>query len=79
MTSCIAWFVASVQEVIPALMNWKMFPSSWLISAESDKKLASVWKPCLSNAFSSDLLPSEKDYPSLLSGVQPDDYVDTER
>ena len=61
------------------LMNWKMFQSSWLISTESEKKLASVWQPSLTNTFSSDVVPPEQHSLTLLSGVQQDDYVDNER
>ncbi len=70
------------QEVIPALMNWKRFPSPWLTCAESEKKLAMLWQPQLSEAATSELLPvleNEEDGLVLLTGVQPGDYVDTDQ
>ena len=60
------------------MMNWKRFPSPWLTSAESDKKLAMLWQPLLSEAATSELLPAQKDEENmvLMTGVQPGDYVD---
>ena len=73
-------FLCAFQEVIPALMNWKRFPSAWLTCAESAKKLATLWQPQLSEASSSELMPAGEDDDSLLlTGVQPGDYVDANK
>ena len=68
-----------MQEVLPIVMKWKQFPSPWLVTSETEKKLASVWKPSLSDLCTTDLLPPGGELPALLPGVQPDDFVDTER
>lgn len=65
-----------MQEVLPVLMKWRQFPSPWLSCSDSEKKLASIWKPCLSNQCTTDLLPPPAELPPMLSGVQTDDYVD---
>ena len=59
-------------------MQWKQFPSHCLLAMDGEKKLSSVWKPRLTDPFSSDLLPT-MDKPELLSGPQPDDFADLER
>ena len=60
-------------------MNWKRFPSPWLTSADSEKKLALLWQPQLSEAATSELLSILDDEEDLLTGVQPGDYVDTDQ
>ena len=45
---------------------------------DGEKKIASVWKPKRSDPFSPELLPVMTK-PELLSGPQPDDFVDLER
>ena len=70
-----------MQDVIPEVMQWKQFPNHYLIANENHRRLASVWKPRWSDPFSSDLLPAQANGASelqLLTGPQPDDYVDPE-
>ncbi len=71
-----------MQDVIPELMQWKKFPNQYLVSTESDRKLATVWKPQWNDPVSLDLLPLHASGGSelqLLDGPQPDDFVDPER
>lgn len=70
-----------MQDVIPEVMQWKQFPNHYLIASENHRRLASVWKPRWSDPFSSDLLPAQANGASelqLLTGPQPDDFVDPE-
>lgn len=55
-------------------MKWKLFPSPFLASLEGQKTLSSVWKPCLSDPFSKDLIPCMEN-PVQLKGPQPDDIM----
>lgn len=69
----------SIQDIIPGVMNWKTFPSPCLTAFQSDMKLISLWKPNLSNPFSSDLLPNSQQNQALMTGVQHDDIVDIKK
>ena len=53
-------------------MKWKDFPSPFLATMEGQKTLSSRWRPCLSDPFSTDLLPLMPDPPQL-DGPQQDD------
>lgn len=69
-----------VQDVIPGLMSWKKFSSPCLAALEKEKKLASYWKPCLSDPFTTGLLPCLPVEQTVLMAVpKPDDSVDRER
>ncbi|XP_019851244.1 PREDICTED: cilia- and flagella-associated protein 221-like [Amphimedon queenslandica] len=57
---------------IPGIMKWKDFPSPFLATMEGQKTLSSRWRPCLSDPFSTDLLPLMTDPPQL-DGPQQDD------
>ena len=55
-------------------MSWKKFPSPFLSTLEGRKTISSVWRPCLTDPFSTDLLPYRED-PEQLDGPQPDDMM----
>lgn len=63
------------QDGIPGVMKWRQFPSPFLASTEGQKTLTSIWRPCLSDPFPSELLP-HLPHPEQLQGPHPDDLVD---
>ena len=78
-TQLVANLLTCFQEILPVLMKWKEFPSPWLTSSETEKKLALLWKPDQSDICNTDLLPAQDPHLTLLSGIQPDDYVKTKK
>ena len=71
-----------IQDVIPEVMQWKRFPNQYLVSTEGQRKLATHWKPQWNDPLKTDLLPAQANAASelqLMTGPQPDDFVDNER
>jgi hypothetical protein len=59
---------------IPDVMTWKQFPSPFITSMARQKTISAVWRPSLTDPFSSELLPHMLDPPQF-TGPQPDDIL----